>query len=248
MLGEAERLRLLNADGDTVGVFSSCYHLGAFAAAGPRICLRRQKGSGMGTGSLPEEGELQLGSVRLPAGKRILAGHEAPSPVAWVTREAMPEPGRAWAALSDSRGETGLVPFLLGNLPGDPTRPWDTEEFDQPTDPGELNQMPAVGVLAEPPPAGRSPRLTDRGADRPRSGIPAVVRSWEDRFGARLLRVGFAEINLLVDNPPRSIGHAQCIAAEHFAFCDECAGDGLSDIPGIAAGLMKTPIWTFWWD
>src|SRR5262249_42797363 len=78
--------------------------------------------------------------------------------------------------------------------------------------------------------------------------IAAVVRSWEDRFGARLLRVGFAEISLLADRPPRNGGHAQRIAAEHFVFCDECAGEGLSDIPNITANLLETPIWTFWWD
>lgn len=74
------------------------------------------------------------------------------------------------------------------------------------------------------------------------------MRSWEDRFGARLLTVGFAQISLLTGKPPRSTGHAQRIAAEHFAFCDECAGQGLSDIPRITASLMQTPIWTLWWD
>jgi hypothetical protein len=78
--------------------------------------------------------------------------------------------------------------------------------------------------------------------------IAAVVRSWEDRFGARLLRIGFAEFSLLVDRPPRTAEHAQRIAAEHFAFCDECAGKGLRHISRIADSLMETPIWTFWWD
>jgi hypothetical protein len=78
--------------------------------------------------------------------------------------------------------------------------------------------------------------------------VAAVVRSWEDRFGARLLMVGFAEISLLVSRPPRSIEHARRIAAEHFVFCDECAGRGLSNVPRIAASLLETPIWTFWWD
>jgi Domain of unknown function (DUF4253) len=63
----------------------------------------------------------------------------------------------------------------------------------------------------------------------------AVVRSWEDRFGARLLRVGFAQTSLLTARPPRSTGHAQRSAAEHVVCCDECAGHGLSDIPRITA-------------
>jgi hypothetical protein len=77
--------------------------------------------------------------------------------------------------------------------------------------------------------------------------VAAVVRFWEGRFGARLLQVGFAEISLLIYRPPRSIEHAQRIVAEHFAFCDECAGQGLHEIVSIAARLMEL-IWTFWWD
>lgn len=80
--------------------------------------------------------------------------------------------------------------------------------------------------------------------------MAAVLRSWEDRFGARLLSVGVgsAEISLFVDRPPRSFEHAQRLAAEHFVFCDECAGQGLRDIPSITASLVEAPIWTFWWD
>jgi len=267
----------------------------------------------MVAGSVPEEGELQLGSIRLPAGKRVHAGFERPIPVAWITAEAVPEPGKVWAALSAARQQTGLVPFLLGHLRGQPTRPWDTAEFEPPADPGELDEMDAAEVLAEMwdgempsdeeeedeggeelvemrAPFGKAfpglappeytPLSPDRldevlgslpaariglvPASRPADVLPligwtpsdqsdvlpiaAVVRSWEDRFGARLFRVGFAEFSLLVDRPPRNVGHAQRIAAEHFVFCDECAGQGLSDIPSITANLMETPIWTFWWD
>src|SRR5215813_11720025 len=260
----------------------------------------------MATGSLPEEGELQLGLIKLPAGRRVHADYEARVPVAWVTREAVPQPGRVWAALSAIQQETGLVPFLLGNLPGDSTRPWETEEFEQPANPAELDHMDATEVLTEMwdgempsdeeeeeegkqwaeeyaemrapfgkqfpglAPPGDTPLSPERLAEvlgslpaariglapaaRPADVLPligwtpsdqsdalpiaAVVRSWEDRFGARLLRVGFAEISLLVDRPPRSVAHAECIAAEHFVFCDECAGEGLSDIPRITASLM----------
>lgn len=268
----------------------------------------------MVAGSVPEDGELQLDSIRLPAGKRVHAGWPTPVPVAWITIQAVLEPGRVWAALSAARPQTGLVPFLLGGLYGDPRRPWDTEEFEQPADPSDLEEMDAAEVLAEmwdgnmpsdeeeedeesgeelvamrapfskrfpglAPPEdtlltpGRLEDVLDSlaaariglvPASRPADVLPligwtpsdqsdalpiaAVVRSWEDRFGARLLRVGFAKFSLLVDRPPRNVGHAQLIAAEHFAFCDECADQGLNDIPSITANLMETPIWTFWWD
>jgi hypothetical protein len=87
----------------------------------------------MSAASLPEDGELRIGPVGLPAGKRIRAktwstrpeagrvvrvGFDE-QPVAWVTREAVPDSGRAWAALSEAQQDTGLVPFLLGTLLGD---------------------------------------------------------------------------------------------------------------------------------
>jgi hypothetical protein len=87
-------------------------------------------------------------------------------------------------------------------------------------------------------------------ANRYRTALPvaAVLRSWEDRFGAVLLQVGFAQIRLLVKRPPRTVVAAQLLAAEQYAFCDECAGQGLHDIPSISEHLLKSPTWTFWWD
>lgn len=76
----------------------------------------------------------------------------------------------------------------------------------------------------------------------------AVLRSWEDRFGARLLRVGLAEISVLAQRPPRAPESAQHLAAEHWAFCSEFGGTGMHDVTRITASLMSSPIWTFWWD
>jgi hypothetical protein len=261
-------------------------------------------------GGLPDEGELRLGPVTLPAGRLVYAGGAAPA--AWVTRDSLVDAGRVWAMLSGLHPGTGLVPFLLGGLPQDPGRPWDTGEFSIPADPAGADDLDAAQVLAEmwdgemptglpgdeddeewqamrAPFSRQFPGLA-RPADTPLTGrqldevlgqlpaariglvraarpadvlpligwtpsdqsdalpVAAVARSWEDRFGARLLRVGFAEISLLASRPPRTAGHAQRVAAEQFVFCDECAGRGLHDVPRITASLLESPIWTFWWD
>jgi hypothetical protein len=81
--------------------------------------------------------------------------------------------------------------------------------------------------------------------------VAAILRSWEDRFGARLLEVGFADFKLLVDRPPRTLQAAQRIAAEQFAFADECACAGqvgLTEVGTIAPCLVSAPVWGFWWD
>jgi hypothetical protein len=89
-------------------------------------------------------------------------------------------------------------------------------------------------------------RLYPRGEE---SLLPftAVLRSWEDRFGARLIDVGFEDLRLLVDRPPRTLEAAQHLAAEQVVLADDCI-DGARDIPNIAARLLNRPVWTFWWD
>jgi Domain of unknown function (DUF4253) len=70
-------------------------------------------------------------------------------------------------------------------------------------------------------------------AGRPADALPiaVVLRSWEDRFGARLLRIGLAEISVLARRPPRTRDSAQHLAAEQWAFCSEFGGTGLHDVP-----------------
>ena len=268
----------------------------------------------MAEGSLPEDGELRLGSVTLPAGRRVLAEQGSGEPVAWATRQPVPDAGRVWSALSDAHQEAGLVPVLLGDDPGedpeglffdsffyspsdvtgldhldaadvlkdswDDALPEDDGRWDGPhlaearapfsrefpgLAPGEDTRLspdrleaalgslrPArVGLVAASRPADVLPLVGWSGPDWQQTTLPiaAVLRSWEARFGARLLKVGSgAEIRLLVERPPRGLNTARQIAAEHFAFCDECAGQGLRDIPAISASIINAPIWTFWWD
>jgi hypothetical protein len=105
-----------------------------------------------------------------------------------------------------------------------------------------------VGLVPAGRPADALPMLGWNDALVTAVPFAAVLRSWEDRFGARLLRVGLAEFSVLAQRPPRTVESAQHLAAEHWAFCNEFGGTGLHDIRGITASLMSSPIWTFWWD
>jgi hypothetical protein len=273
------------------------------------------------TSGLPEDGELRIGSMALPPGRRLKAGYGSGAPVAWATLQPVPDAGRVWAALSEAHSATGLVPFLLKGLDDTTDRPWDQEEFEDPADVTQLDRMDAASVLREMwdgtayevgfedadeeeedemvvamrapfskqfpglAPAADGPLSQDQltaalsalpaariglvPASRPADVLPmlgwdgaansmdnalpiaAVLRSWEERFGARLLEVGFAEIRLLVHRPPRSYDAAQRLAAEQFAFCNECSpGDqeGLREVGTISGSLVNEPMWGFWWD
>jgi hypothetical protein len=79
--------------------------------------------------------------------------------------------------------------------------------------------------------------------------IGSVLRSFEDRFGARLLKVGpAAEIRLLVERPPRTIAAATRVAVEHVAFADDWPGSGAVNVTMLAPHLVDARIWSFWWD
>ncbi|MGI5167980.1 DUF4253 domain-containing protein [Spirillospora sp. CA-253888] len=79
--------------------------------------------------------------------------------------------------------------------------------------------------------------------------ISAVVRSWEERFGARVVMVGYATLFLSVAAPPRTLGHAREVANEHFVFCmDNIAQGEVADFDEYAETLVGRTHWSFWWD
>jgi hypothetical protein len=242
---------------------------------------------------LPADGEISLGPVRLPTGRRVI-GEDAGEPVAWVTEQAISAPGRVWSALREVHAETGLIPVLLD--------PWDSREdfyFFGDVDPGEIDYMDPLGVLAgrwrnadhmegtkpalapaedlrlpaaellaaldalRPAHIGLVPAarpadvlaaagwtgFNDLLAQRNGVWLGSVLRSFEDRFGAVLLKIGpSGRLQLLVERPPRTLEAARKLAAEHKAFSDELANIGPAPIAEIAAVILNAPVWSFWWD
>jgi Domain of unknown function (DUF4253) len=83
--------------------------------------------------------------------------------------------------------------------------------------------------------------------------LVAVLRSWEQRFGAVLLEVGFDHVRLLVERPPRALPVAQAAAAEIWAMCDEFwaieeSHRALRNVSDIADCLIGAPFWSLWLD
>jgi hypothetical protein len=78
--------------------------------------------------------------------------------------------------------------------------------------------------------------------------LAAVVRSWEERFGARVVGVGFNTLELSVAAPPVDIDHALHVAAEHWAFCPDNVVQGPGDLKGYAEQIAGRHAWSFWWD
>ncbi|MFG2563314.1 DUF4253 domain-containing protein [Streptomyces sp. NPDC048496] len=78
----------------------------------------------------------------------------------------------------------------------------------------------------------------------------AVLRSWEDRFGIRIVTLGFDTLVVSVGRPPTTIEEARALAAEHFAFCpDNIDQSSLTTLEAYAEkALLSQDTWSFWWD
>ncbi|GAA4783855.1 DUF4253 domain-containing protein [Actinomycetospora chlora] len=83
-------------------------------------------------------------------------------------------------------------------------------------------------------------------------GLSAVLRSWEERFGATLVWIGGFTLVLVVADPPRTREESERVAAEHFAFCPDQIDpqDGREPYSprSYAREIRRARLWKFWWD
>jgi hypothetical protein len=86
-------------------------------------------------------------------------------------------------------------------------------------------------------------------ADIPLALLCALLRSWEDRFGARLLAVFGSELHLAVERPPTDTRSANRLALEHaLSTATSVVDDPPTPFPEYARELVGRTAWSFWWD
>jgi hypothetical protein len=73
------------------------------------------------------------------------------------------------------------------------------------------------------------------------------LRSWEDRFGARLVALGFDTIQLAVERPPTG-PDALKAASEAYMFNPDVVDQGVGSVEALAEEMIQGPHWAFWWD
>ncbi|MDI1459094.1 DUF4253 domain-containing protein [Streptomyces sp. ATE26] len=100
-------------------------------------------------------------------------------------------------------------------------------------------------------PAQRSadvPALLGWNADAPLPLVCALLRSWEERFGARVVGMG-GELFVSVARPPQTAAHAELLALEHvLSTADNIVDDPPTPFPDYAKSLPLRTHWSFWWD
>lgn len=80
------------------------------------------------------------------------------------------------------------------------------------------------------------------------AGLCAVLRSWEDRFGALLTRMDRATLELSVAAPPWTADERLGVAAEHYSFCCDTYQESPGTLRDYARSLRGARRWRFWWD
>jgi hypothetical protein len=79
--------------------------------------------------------------------------------------------------------------------------------------------------------------------------VCALLRSWEDRYGARVAGVFGRELHVSVARPPVETSHTQLLALEHvLSTADNIVDDPPTPFPEYAASLAGRTHWSFWWD
>lgn len=145
-------------------------------------------------------------------------------------------------------GPVGLDPrdaeaILAARWPGDGVFPGLAPALTPAASPVPTG-APGRGHLALVPvarPADVPAALGWRGADDP-AALGAVLRSWEDRFGAYLVQLDLATIELAVAAPPVTGHECRAVAMEHVAFCRDL---DLRAHAGTLAGMRR---WRLRWS
>ncbi len=76
----------------------------------------------------------------------------------------------------------------------------------------------------------------------------ALMRRWHSLYGAEIIGMTHDVIECTVAKPPLDKEGAVQLAGEQFAYCDDIVTQGCGTILDLAATLLKSEYWYFWWD
>jgi Domain of unknown function (DUF4253) len=75
-----------------------------------------------------------------------------------------------------------------------------------------------------------------------------ALRKWHDDFGAELVGISGDMMNIRVTKRPADRKAALSLAREQYDYCSDIVDQGVETLSNLAAGLMSSDWWYFWWD
>lgn len=76
----------------------------------------------------------------------------------------------------------------------------------------------------------------------------AILKYWLERYDAELLTVTNDVLEFRVGRPPSDRESAIALAKEQYLYCPDIVEQGTDTIDRLAAALLGSPVWFFWWD
>jgi len=76
----------------------------------------------------------------------------------------------------------------------------------------------------------------------------AFHRLWQAEYGAWITGLSNDTIKCLVELPPRDPDAALRLAWQQYWYCNDIVDQGCGTISRLAAQLINSPHWFFWWD
>lgn len=72
----------------------------------------------------------------------------------------------------------------------------------------------------------------------------ALLRRWQEQWGAELFLAQGAYLELVVDRPPLGPHAAAQAATELLGYCS----DTVQDLRTAGDGMVRSTVWSLWWD
>jgi hypothetical protein len=76
----------------------------------------------------------------------------------------------------------------------------------------------------------------------------AFHREWQDRYGAEITGMSGDVVECSVTKPPTDRTTATILAWEQYWYCADIVEQGCGSVSNLAATLLNSPYWYFWWD
>jgi hypothetical protein len=75
-----------------------------------------------------------------------------------------------------------------------------------------------------------------------------IWRYWYEKYGAKIIVITSDTIECTVERPPTTREEALALAREQFFYCADIVTQGVQTVSALAACLIKSKYWFFWWD
>ena len=76
----------------------------------------------------------------------------------------------------------------------------------------------------------------------------ALHREWQKRYGAEITGMSGDIVECVVTKPPTDRNEATILAWEQYWYCVDIVEQGCESVSNLAATLLNSPYWYFWWD